>query len=96
MLAGLGAPPADAFTAIRDHWDELVGPEAAPVLVPVAVSDGQLTVSTTSPAWASQARWLEAGVVARAAELVGEGVVRTLVVRVRNPAENHRSQPKNW
>ncbi len=83
VLAGLGAPPADALLTVRDRWPDLVGPEAAVALVPVAVEGGQVIAVTTSAAWASQARWLEADLVRRAAELLGPGVVEGVVVRVR-------------
>ena len=83
VLAGLGAPTVDELTTIRDRWSDLVGPEAAEVLTPVAVEDGTLIVSTTSTAWESQARWLEAGVVARSAELLGAGVVTGFAARIR-------------
>ena len=83
VLASLGSPPVDTVTRIRKAWAELVGPDAAEVLVPVRVHDGVLVLRAVDPAWASQARWLEAGVVARARELLGEGVVERLEVRVR-------------
>jgi hypothetical protein len=84
VLAALGSPPVDALTTIRDRWDHLVGPQAAEALVPVAVEHGRIVAVATSGVWASQARWLEPAVVARAAELLGEGVVDGLVVRIRD------------
>ncbi len=85
VLAGLGSPPTDALIALRERWADLVGPEAAAALVPVAVERGRVVAVTASAAWASQARWLEADLVRRAAALVGPGVVEGLVVRVRRP-----------
>jgi len=82
VLAGLGAPSADALTTIDERWAELVGPEAAQALTPAAVEDGCIIAVTASPAWASQARWLESDLVRRAAELLGEGVISGLRVRV--------------
>lgn len=84
VLHGLGAPPADVFTTVRARWADLVGPEAAAALAPAAIEDGNVIVHTASGAWASQARWLEAGLVERAVELFGEAVVTGLVVRVRD------------
>jgi len=84
VLAGLGAPPASTFNLVVEHWSDLVGPEAASELRPVAVEHGRIVAVTRSPAWASQARWLEAGLVARAAELLGERVIEGLQVRVRD------------
>ena len=83
MLAGLGSPTVDAITTIRDRWADLVGPEAAEALRPMAVEDGKLITATSSTAWASQVRWLEAGVVARAADILGPGVITGMVTRMR-------------
>jgi hypothetical protein len=83
VLASLGAPPVDALTTIRDRWVDLVGPQAAEALVPVAVEHGRIVATADSGVWASQAKWLEPALVARAAELLGEGVVDGLVVRTR-------------
>jgi predicted nucleic acid-binding Zn ribbon protein len=83
VLAALGAPPVDAMTAIRERWVDLVGPQAAEALDPVAVEQGRIVATASSGVWASQARWLEPALVARAAELLGEGVVEGLVVRTR-------------
>lgn len=82
MLAGLGAPSVDDLTTIKERWADLVGPEAALALTPVSVECGQIVAVTASPAWASQARWLEADLISRARDLVGEGVVTGLAVRV--------------
>jgi predicted nucleic acid-binding Zn ribbon protein len=83
VLASLGAPPVDALTTICDRWVDLVGPQAAEALVPVAVEHGRVVATAASGVWASQAKWLEPALVARAAELLGEGVVEGLVVRTR-------------
>jgi predicted nucleic acid-binding Zn ribbon protein len=83
VLASLGAPPVDAFTTVRERWVELVGPQAAEALVPVAIEHGRVVATAGSGVWASQAKWLEPALVAKAAELLGEGVVEGLVVRTR-------------
>lgn len=82
VLAGIGAPSADALSTILERWADLVGPEAARALTPIAVEHGRIVAVSVSAAWASQARWLEADLVSRAAQLVGEGVVNGLHVRV--------------
>jgi predicted nucleic acid-binding Zn ribbon protein len=86
VLAGLGAPPVDALTTIRERWSDLVGPQAADALVPVAVDHGRVVATATSGVWASQAKWLEPALVERAAELLGPGVVEGLVVRTGQPS----------
>jgi predicted nucleic acid-binding Zn ribbon protein len=82
VLAGLGAPPVDALSAIRDGWAELVGPEAALALRPASIRDGRLVVVADGPAWASQARWLTAALVAGIEARCGPDVVTDVAVRV--------------
>jgi hypothetical protein len=69
--------------ALADRWAEVVGADAADALTLIGVEDGALVTTTTQPAWASQARWLEAEVCRRAATVAGPGVVTSLEVRVR-------------
>jgi hypothetical protein len=83
VLASLGAPPVDALTTIRERWADLIGPQAAEALVPVAVEHGRVVAIASSGVWASQARWLEPALVERAEALLGPGVVQSLVVRTQ-------------
>jgi hypothetical protein len=81
VLAGLGAPPAEVLTTIAKRWPELIGPDAAAICEPLSVSDGCLVIVVGEPAWVSQLRWMEADVVRRAAEVLGEGIVVRTEVR---------------
>ncbi|MBI2709828.1 MAG: DUF721 domain-containing protein [Actinobacteria bacterium] len=82
VLASLGAPPADSFSAVVSAWPDLVGPEAAQALEPIAIEQRRLLVRTAEPAWASQVRWLAPAILAAAAARLGEGVIDEVVVRV--------------
>ncbi len=48
----------------------------------MAVRDGVLSVTVDDPIWATQLRYLEPAIVARARALLGPGVVDRLKVRV--------------
>ena len=92
VLAGLGAPSADAVVLIHERWVDVVGAEVVAHATPVAIEDGRLRVAVDSPAWASHLRWSEAEVLARLDELVGPGVVTSVRTRV----ERGQGPVKPW
>lgn len=63
------------------RWAAVVGPEVAAHCLPEGFEDGVLTVRADSTAWATQVRLLVPALLRRMAEEVGEGTVRTVVVR---------------
>lgn len=83
VLAGLGRPSVDVLSTLAERWDELVGPAAAAAVHLLDLVDGVLVVAVDEPAWASHIRWAGPGVVARASELLGAGVVTSVEARVR-------------
>src|SRR4051794_24957378 len=82
VLAGLGAPSVDTVITITERWAELVGTEVAPHARPMAVEHKKLTVVVDNPAWASHFRWAEPELVRRLGDLVGDGVVERVSIRV--------------
>jgi len=82
VLRGLGSPPVDVLTALHERWDDIVGPAAAEHCRPRGLEEGRLVVETVQPAWASQLRWQAADLVRRAGEILGEGVVERVEIRV--------------
>jgi predicted nucleic acid-binding Zn ribbon protein len=80
--AELGLGPGDAYGALRSRWDEVMGADVAAHAQLVSVRDGVLTVGVTDPIWATQLRYLEPAIVARAGAIVGPDVVRRVRVRV--------------
>jgi predicted nucleic acid-binding Zn ribbon protein len=82
--ADLGLAPG-ALEALTQRWPELAGAELAAHSRVGALREGVLTVVVDAPGWATPLRYLQPEVLARAAEAVGEGVVRGLRIRVERP-----------
>ena len=82
VLAGMGAPRADAIVSIHEGWSTIVGEELADHAQPVSIEDGCLRVGVDSPAWASHLRWSEREIIARVERLVGGGVVTSVSTRI--------------
>jgi predicted nucleic acid-binding Zn ribbon protein len=85
ILAGLGAPKADAIVVIHERWDQLAGEALAGHAHPVAIEDGRLRVAVDGAAWASHLRWSEQEILERIAGAVGPGVVASITARVGRP-----------
>jgi predicted nucleic acid-binding Zn ribbon protein len=83
VLAGLGAPSADALTALYDRWSELAGVPLADHGVPAYLEAGVLVVRVTEPAWSTEWRYRQGEVLRRCDEVLGDGVVTRIEVRVR-------------
>ena len=83
VAAELGLPAASAFSMVVERWAEIVGDDLAGNSTVESLRDGCLTVGARSAIWASQFRYLSAGVLERVAAVVGEGVVTRVAVRVR-------------
>ncbi len=82
VASHLGAPPARALGLLFERWADLVGPAIAAHSRPVSLVRGKLVVSVDQPGWAAQLNWLEADLLHRFAEGLGDGVVTALAVRV--------------
>ncbi|WP_426570679.1 DUF721 domain-containing protein [Aquihabitans sp. McL0605] len=82
VLAGMGAPKAEAIIQIHEGWSTVVGDELAGHAQPVAIEDGCLRVGVDSPAWASHLRWSEREIIGRLDRLVGPGVVTSVSTRI--------------
>jgi predicted nucleic acid-binding Zn ribbon protein len=83
LLAGLGAPKADALAALFDRWQDVAGTPLADHGAPVSLEGGVLTVKVSEPAWSTEWRYRQGEVLRRCDEVLGEGVVHRLEVRVR-------------
>ena len=79
---GWRAPLTEA--SVFGRWPELVGADIAEHSTPVSLRDGELVVSASSTAWATQLRTLQRQLLARIAAGVGHGVVKRL--KVQGPA----------
>jgi predicted nucleic acid-binding Zn ribbon protein len=83
LVQGLGAPSAGAFGAVFSRWPEVVGEQVAAHAKPLSLHDGRLVVAVEEPGWATQLRYLESDLLCRLGEACGDGVVRSIEVRVR-------------
>ncbi|MFN2608303.1 MAG: DciA family protein [Acidimicrobiales bacterium] len=79
----MGAAPAAALARVFERWEELVGAAVAAHSRPLSLVRGTLTVAVDQPAWAASLGWLEADLLGRFGDVLGAGVVTSLVVRVR-------------
>jgi predicted nucleic acid-binding Zn ribbon protein len=79
----LGGPDAGSLSGVFGHWADIVGPQLAAHARPLSLSSGVLVVAVSEPAWATQLTYLESELVGRFREVLGEGVVQRVEVRVR-------------
>lgn len=68
---------------VFDRWEQVVGPELAQHCEPVRLAGGVLTVSASSPTWATQLRYLSARIQLNVNQALGEPVVTSVSVVVR-------------
>lgn len=81
----LGLAEPLVFTRIVSAWADLVGDTVAAHSRVRSVRNGVLEVAVDSPGWATEFRYLESELVARASRLVGDGVVRGVRAAVEGP-----------
>jgi predicted nucleic acid-binding Zn ribbon protein len=85
VSADLGLPEPDAIAVLIAEWQNLVGADIAPHCRLTSLRDGVLRVTVDTAPHGTQLRYLEGELIARAAALLGPGVVRELRVRVGAP-----------
>ncbi len=81
----LGMPDPDVLGALHARWSDIAGEQLSMHARPRSLLDGVLTVAVDDPAWATQIRYLEDELRARASELLGDGLVRSVRVVVERP-----------
>ncbi|MGH2739556.1 MAG: DUF721 domain-containing protein [Actinomycetota bacterium] len=67
---------------LAQAWQEVVGGELARHTAPRSLSDGGLVVAVSSSGWAAQVRFLSEEIRNRANAVLGEELVRKVVVTV--------------
>ena len=82
VVRGMGAPGVDAVELVFNRWEEVVGSVLATQTRPVAIDGDRLVLAAADPAVVSHVQWLEAELVQRLGELLGEGRVNGVDVRV--------------
>ncbi|KUI21520.1 hypothetical protein AU193_03810 [Mycobacterium sp. GA-1285] len=66
--------------AVFGRWPSVVGEGIAAHATPTSLNEGVLTISAESTAWATQLRMVQAQVLAKIADAVGDGVVKSLKI----------------
>ncbi|MBX7449015.1 DUF721 family protein [Mycolicibacterium sp. 3033] len=66
--------------AVFGRWREVVGAQIADHAVPASLTEGVLTVTAESTAWATQLRMVQAQLLAKIAAAVGDGVVTAVKI----------------
>ncbi len=79
-----GWSPRVAEGTVLGQWPTVVGSQIAEHATPIGLADGVLSVAAESTAWATQLRMMQAQLLAKIAEAVGDGVVRSL--RITGPS----------
>lgn len=80
-----GGRSVRAVAGVFTGWEDAVGPAVAAHARPVTLAGDRLVVEVDDPAWATQLRYLESGVLERLREAAGGTVIRSVEVRVRRP-----------
>ena len=83
VARSIGGPDAGSLSGLFGRWADIVGPQLAAHARPLSLSSGELVVAVTEPAWATQLTFLEAELLGRFREALGEGVVERVEVRLR-------------
>lgn len=65
---------------VLGNWASVVGQQIADHATPTALSDGVLSVTAESTAWATQLRMIQSQLLAKIAAAVGNGVVTALKI----------------
>ena len=66
--------------SVFGRWPVVVGEQIAAHAAPTSLTEGVLTVSAESTAWATQLRMVQAQLLAKIAAAVGDGVVTSLKI----------------
>jgi len=83
VARSLGGPDSGSLSGLFGRWADIVGSDLAAHARPLSLSAGVLVVAVTEPAWATQLTYLEAELLGRFREALGEGVVAHVEVRLR-------------
>jgi predicted nucleic acid-binding Zn ribbon protein len=81
VVAERGWETEKAGGDVLGRWSAIAGPEIAEHAVPVSFDDGALLLQAETTAWATQLRLLAPQLLARLADELGAGVVRSVTVR---------------
>lgn len=80
MFAQRGWDRTLSESRVLGDWAAVVGPDVASQSTPISLRDGELRISASSTAWATQLRLLAPTLLATISEQVGAGVVTSLAI----------------
>lgn len=66
--------------SIFGQWQHVVGDQIADHATPTSLTDGVLTITAESTAWATQLRMVQAQILAKIAAAVGDGLVTSVKI----------------
>lgn len=76
-----GLEPPSLLAGVQSAWREVMGPEIAAVSQPVSERRGVVTVHCSDPVWAEELSLMEADLLARLAQRLGDASPRGLKFR---------------
>lgn len=80
LIDGRGWSKRVESARVFNEWQAIAGEQLALHTEPVRLHGGVLVVRASSPAWATQVRYLSRELIARANEVLGEGQVRQVTL----------------
>ena len=84
VVADLGLSHKLAECRAKLAWEEAVGPSLAHQARPLRVRNGRLEVGVASAVWRNQLIFMQREIVVRINDLVGEEVIKELVLLNKN------------
>lgn len=94
LLMGLaekwGLKEPASVAKLFSEWEQIVGPQVAAKCRPVTLKDGILRLSTDSPAWAGELRYLAPQIRQRVNEALGKPLVDEVRAAVSRPSRGGR------
>ena len=77
------AAPKTPLASVQSAWDEAVGDRVAAVAQPVSEKDGAVTIECSDPVWAEELDMMQATLLERLRDRLGERAPRSLRFRVK-------------
>ena len=84
LASALGIESPRVLSAVFNRWSDLVGSDVASRCSPVSLRKGVLEVTTDSPGWAAQLRYLGPKVLAAVNDAAGATIAKRLEISIRS------------
>jgi predicted nucleic acid-binding Zn ribbon protein len=81
------AAPKTRLAAVQAAWAEAVGEQVATAAQPVAERDGEVVVECSDPVWAEELNLMQAQLLERLGERLGEQAPQALRFRAKESAD---------